>query len=83
MPASLDAYLRILDSRKLLLVVKKEVDPKFELNAVVRKVQDGPNLPILFEKVRGSRYPVVSNLLGNYKFIAELLGVEVGQVAAR
>ena len=83
MPASLDEYLRILDSRKQLLVVSREVDPKFELNAVVRKVQDGPNLPILFEKVRGTRYPVVSNLLGNYKFIAGLLGVEVGQVAAR
>src|SRR5471030_1738147 len=83
MPASLDATLRSLDSRKLLLVVKKEVDPKFELNAVVRKVQDGPNLPILFENVRGTRYPVVSNLLGNYKFIAELLGVEAGQVAER
>ena len=83
MPASLDEYLRDLDRRKQLLVVKREVDPKFELNAVVRKVQDGVNLPILFEKVRGTRYPVVSNFLGNYKFIAELLGVGVGDVARR
>ncbi len=83
MAASLDEYLRSLESRKQLLVVRREVDPKFELNAVVRKVQAGPNLPILFEKVRGTRYPVVSNMLGNYRFIAELLGCEVGGVAAR
>jgi 4-hydroxybenzoate decarboxylase len=66
-----------------LLVVRREVDPKFELNAVVRKIQSGPNLPVLFEKVRGTRYPVVSNTLGNYRIIAQLLGVELDRVAAR
>ena len=81
--ANLDEHLRSLELRKQLLVVSREVDPKFELNAVIRKVQAGPNLPILFEKVRGTRYPVVSNLLGNYRFIAELLGCEIGGVAAR
>jgi UbiD family decarboxylase len=81
--ASLDEYLRSLEQRKQLLVVRREVDPRFELNAVVLKVQAGPNLPIMFEKVRGTRYPVVSNMLGNYRFIAELLGCEIGGVAAR
>jgi UbiD family decarboxylase len=66
-----------------LLVVRREVDPKFELNAVVRKIQSGPNLPVLFEKVRGNRYPVISNTLGNYRIIAQLLGVELDRVAAR
>ena len=78
MPASLDEYLRTLAQRDQLLVVRREIDPRFELNAVVRKVQEGVNLPILFEKVRGTRYPVVSNMLGNYKFIAELLE-KIGQ----
>jgi UbiD family decarboxylase len=81
--ASLEEYLRILERRNQLLTVRREVDPRFELNAVIRKVQAGPNLPILFEKVRGTRYPVVSNVLGNYRFIAELLGCEIGRVAAR
>jgi UbiD family decarboxylase len=66
-----------------LLIVRREVDPKFELNAVVRKIQDGPNLPVFFERVRGSRYPVVSNTLGNYGIVAHLLGVELDGVAAR
>lgn len=83
MTASLREYLRLLKSRDQLLVVQKEVDPKFELNAVVRKIQSGPNLPVLFEKVRGTRYPVISNTFGNYGIIAQLLGVDIGRVAAR
>jgi UbiD family decarboxylase len=81
--ASLREYLRLLKRRDQLLVVRKEVDPKFELNAVIRKIQSGPNLPVLFEKVRGTRYPVVSNTFGNYGIIAQLLGVDIGRVAAR
>ena len=83
MPASLRAFIQLLRDRGQLLVVRREVDPKFELNAVVRKIQSGPNLPVLFEKVRGTRYPVVSNTLGNYRIIAQLLGVELDRVAAR
>ena len=83
MTASLREYLHLLKSRDQLLIVHKEVDPKFELNAVIRKIQSGPNLPVLFEKVRGTRYPVVSNTFGNYGIIARLLGVDIGRVAAR
>lgn len=83
MTASLREYIRQLRSRGQLLTVSKEVDRKFELNAVVRKIQAGPNLPVLFEKVRGTRYPVISNLFGNYGLIAQMLGVDIGRVAAR
>src|SRR5690349_21042126 len=83
MAASLNEHLHNLERRGQLLTVRKEVDPMFELNAVVRKVQTGPNLPLLFSNVRGSRYPVASNLFGNYGLIADLLSCEVGEVAAR
>lgn len=83
MTASLREYVRLLESRGQLLTVRKEVDRTFELNAVVRKIQAGPNLPVLFQKVRGTRYPVISNLFGNYGLIAQLLGVDIGRVAAR
>jgi 4-hydroxybenzoate decarboxylase len=82
-PASLRAFIQYLRDSDQLLTVRREVDPKFELNAVVRKIQAGPNLPVLFENVRGSRYPVVSNTLGNYGIVARLLGVEINNVAAR
>lgn len=83
MTASLREYIRLLGSRGQLLTVRKEVDSKFEINAVVRKIQSGPNLPVLFEKVRGTRYPVISNIFGNYGLIAQMLGVDIGRVAAR
>ncbi|HLI10799.1 MAG TPA: UbiD family decarboxylase [Alphaproteobacteria bacterium] len=83
MYASLREFIATLKREGLLLVVNREVDPKFELNAVLRKIQAGPNLPVLFERVRGSRFPVISNTLGNYSIIARLLGVEIGSVAAR
>src|SRR3954467_3672613 len=51
-PASLREFIAHLRASGQLLEVEREVDPRFELNAVVRKVQAGPNLPILFKKVR-------------------------------
>lgn len=43
----------------------------------------GPNLPVLFERVRGTSFPVISNTLGNYGIIARLLGANATCVAAR
>lgn len=74
-------YLSECERRGQLLRVRREVDPKFELNAVVRKVQAGPNLPIVFEKVRGTSFKVVSNTLGDYSRIAGLLNTDVGGLA--
>jgi UbiD family decarboxylase len=81
--ASLRSYLNYLREREQLLVVDREVDPCFELNAVVRKIQSGPNLPVLFRRVRGTRFPVFSNGLGNYGLVAQLLSVGIDQVASR
>jgi UbiD family decarboxylase len=72
-----------LDEKNLLLSVDREVEPTFELNAVVRKIQSDRNLPVIFNNVRGSRYRVVSNTLGNYALLADLLGVPPGDVAAK
>lgn len=83
MADSLRAFLEALENKGQLLTVEREVDPKFELNAVIRKVQAGPNLPILFKKVKGFRYSVVSNTLGNPEIIASSIGVEKKSLAAR
>ncbi len=82
--ASLDlrAALARLDGDGQLLRVRREVDPKFELAAVTRRVQLGPNLPVLFEKVRGTPFRVVSNVYGNYGIVARMLGTELSGVAA-
>jgi UbiD family decarboxylase len=80
---TLRSFIKLLNDKGQLLKVDREVDPKFELNAVVRKVQTGPNLPILFNKVRGYHYKVASNTLGNYDVIADLIGVNKTGVAAK
>ncbi len=83
MPASLAEFVEGLRREGALLTVRREVDPNFELNAVVRKVQAGPNRAVLFERVRGSRFPVLSNALGSTAAVARLLGVGIEGVAER
>ncbi len=74
--ASLRSFLAQLDAEQLLVRVKKEVEPKFELAAVLRQVQRALNRPVMFEKVRGTAFPVVSNLYGSYEGVARVIGVE-------
>jgi 2,5-furandicarboxylate decarboxylase 1 len=48
-----------------LLHVDKTVDPKFELSAVLRKLQEEAKYPtVIFEHVKSSRFPVISNVIG-------------------
>jgi 4-hydroxybenzoate decarboxylase len=81
--ATLRDFVARLDATGRLLRVRKEVDPRFELAAVLRAVQRSSNLPVLFERVTGTRFPVVSNVCGSYESIAGILGVEPGQVVRR
>jgi 4-hydroxy-3-polyprenylbenzoate decarboxylase len=83
MSASLRRHLDTLAQAGELVRIRKEVDSRFELNAVVRAVQKERNLPVLFEKVRGSRYRVASNVMGNYGHLARLIGAEKRTAAKR
>ena len=58
-----------------LLTVEREVDPRFELAAVTRRAQEAGNRPLLFEKVRGTRMRVATNLFAD---AARLRGVVGG-----
>jgi UbiD family decarboxylase len=78
--ATLRDFVARLEATGRLLRVRKEVDPRFELAAVLRAVQRASNLPVLFERVKGTRLPVVSNVCGSYESIAQILGVEPDQV---
>jgi UbiD family decarboxylase len=74
--ASLRSFLARLAADQQLVRIKKEVEPKFELAAVLRQVQRTLGRPVIFEKVRGTAFPVVSNLCGSYEGVARVLGVE-------
>ena len=71
-------YINRLLDRGQVHVVEREVDPRFELAAVVGRSQQQSDLPILFRKVKGTRIPVVSNVYGSHRRLCELIGANVG-----
>ena len=54
-------------------LVDREVDPRFELAAVVARAQKESDRAILFRNVRGSSFPVVANVYGSFSRMAELV----------
>jgi UbiD family decarboxylase len=69
MHPSLRTFLDRLNRENEIVTIKAEVDPYLELAEIHRRViaEGGPAL--LFERVKGSRYPVVTNLFGTERRI--------------
>ncbi|HUP18905.1 MAG TPA: UbiD family decarboxylase, partial [Gemmatimonadota bacterium] len=70
----LQSFLRHCESRGDLVRVPVEVDPDQEIAEIVTRVvrEDGPAL--WFERVKGSRFPVVANVLGSMRRCEWALG---------
>jgi len=71
MQRDLRSCLELFKSADRLLLVEREVDPKFELPAVM-KAAEGLGKVILFKKVKGSGFPVINNLFGSRDMLALL-----------
>ncbi len=74
---SLGDFLKLLEAERELLRVRAEVDHRHQiaaLTAEARRSRSDGGPALLFESVRGSRFPVVTNLLGNAKRVALVLG---------
>lgn len=54
--------MNLLEMEGELVRVKKEVDPKYEIAAYIRKTSDLQGPALLFEKVKGHKIPVVGGL---------------------
>jgi len=67
-------YLDQLQARGEVLVVEREVDPKHELAAVARALQEKSSASVLFRKVRGSSMPVVTNVYSQHQRLREIIG---------
>ncbi len=74
MHASLRTFLDLLTRENEIVTIKEEVDPYLELAEIHRRViaEGGPAL--FFERVKGSRYPVVTNLFGTERRIELAFG---------
>jgi len=66
MPQDLRTYLNLIKQNhpEDFVVVSREVDPAFEITAITVKLeQEAKRRPILlFEKVKGTKFPVLTNL---------------------
>lgn len=68
-------YLGLLKNIDNLKIVKREVSPKYEIAALTAKV-DG-SYALLFEKIKGKKFKLVSNLIGTRERFALAVGGKV------
>jgi len=80
---NLKSYLDVLKQSKDLVVVDTEVDPKLEIAEIHRRVIEAGGPALLFTKVRGSSFPVVTNLFGTKKRVNLAFGAEAAQFVQR
>ena len=69
MHPNLRTFLDRLTRESEIITIKAEVDPYLELAEIHRRVIDEGGPALLFERVKGSRYPVVTNMFGTEKRI--------------
>ena len=89
--ADLRDFLKTLEKEGELRRVKIEVDPVLEITEVVQRAQAGPGpkgkpggTALLFEKPKGSRYPLLINAFGSERRMELALEVDgLDDVAAR
>src|SRR5919202_636646 len=74
MHRNLRSFLSLLGREKDLVTVEAEVDPYLELAEVHRRVIQRGGPALLFQNVKGSRYPVVTNLFGTERRIERAFG---------
>lgn len=69
-------FLEVLEREGELQKVKASVDPKHEIGAICKILNERPGSPaVLFENVKGSTSPVVGQLLASDKRVAMALGL--------
>ncbi len=73
MKKDLRHFLNAVQERapELLLWVKKEVSPRWELSAIQKRLEAEDRLPIVvFERIEGHDMPVVTNLFASKRHLA-------------
>ncbi len=71
-------FVRQLEARGDLLVVDREIDPAHELAAVTQLAQKKWAKPVMFTNVKGTRFPVVTNVYSTRERLGEVIGIDAG-----
>lgn len=72
-----------LERRGELRVVERQVDPRFELAAVIAASQRESEAALLFRSIKGSAVPAASNLYGSYDRLCRMIGATEGNFVKR
>ncbi|MHB8125831.1 MAG: UbiD family decarboxylase [Desulfitobacteriaceae bacterium] len=74
MHANLRSFINTLHREKLIIEIDTEVDPYLELAEIHRRVIENEGPAIFFKNVKGSKFPVVTNLFGTKKRVELAIG---------
>ncbi len=74
MHRNLRTFLDVLAREKDLITIEAEVDPYLEAAEIHRRVIERQGPSLLFKRIKGSKYPVVTNLFGTARRIELAFG---------
>src|SRR5438105_6303371 len=81
---SLAAFLEELEAEGELVRIRAEVDPVLEISEITDRISKAHGPALLFEKVRGSPFPLAINVLGSERRMAKALGIkDLDEMAGR
>src|SRR5229473_7401972 len=80
---SLADFLEVLEAEGDLARIKTEVDPILEISEITDRISKAHGPALLFENVRGSRFPLAINVLGSERRMAMALGIKDLEEMAR
>jgi UbiD family decarboxylase len=69
-------FIEFLEKKNDLIRIKEEVDPEWEVNGITRIGLQEFGPAILFERIKGTDFPMVANLLGADRRFLWALGLE-------
>ncbi len=72
---NLQEFIEVLEKEDELLRIKEEVSPELEITEITDRVCKLLGPALFFEKVKGYKIPVVTNLFGSFKRICLSFGV--------
>lgn len=72
----LQEFIRVLEEKGELKRIKAEVDSNLEITEIADRVSKKYGQALLFENVKGSKYPLLINAMGTYERMSMALGVD-------
>src|SRR5687768_7348206 len=76
-------FLASLEAEGDLVRIRDTVSTRYDIVGLTRQASDRGGPALLFEKVEGSDFPVLSGLFGTQRRVAKALGVGENELFAR